>query len=146
MKKKKKFDYVSVVIPAFNESKNLKTLVSKIAEMYPLINVVVVDDSDKAENAKSRKIISKISKKFKVVSRFKKQGRGSAVIEGMKLALRNKDTHVVVEMDADLTHDPKELQLFLDSIRSSDMVVGSRYRIGSKIIKWPLFWSTPYIR
>lgn len=139
MKKRKNFSHVSVVIPAYNESKNLQILVSKIAKTYPLINVVVVDDSDKDENAKSKKIIAKISKKFKVISRLKKQGRGSAVIEGLKHSLISKSTQVIVEMDADLAHDPKDMALLLKSIDASNMVVGSRYRAGSKIIKWPFF-------
>ncbi len=139
MIKRNKFGHVSVVIPAYNESKNLRILVTNIVKMYPQIKGVVVDDSDKDENKESKKIISQISKKFKVLSRLKKQGRGSAVMEGIKYSLKDKGIRVIVEMDADLAHDPKDLALFLDSISVNDMVVGSRYRKGSKIVEWPLF-------
>ena len=138
MSRKEKFDYITIVIPAYNESKNLRILIAKIFKKYPAIKVVVVDDSDKAEDLRLRKILSIFGGNVKVISRFKKMGRGSAVIEGLKLSLKNKKVKIFIEMDADLAHDPDELSLFLQEIKSSDMVVGSRYRPKSKIIKWPV--------
>lgn len=138
MNRKEKFSDTTIVIPVYNESKNLQILIAKILRKYPAIRVVMVDDSDKAENLKLRKILSRFGRNVRVISRFKKMGRGSAVIEGLKFSIKNKKTKIFFEMDADLAHDPEELPLFLKAIKSSDMVVGSRYLSKSKIIKWPI--------
>lgn len=138
MSRKEKFDYITIVIPAYNELKNLQILIARIFKKYPEIRVVVVDDSDKVEYLKLRKILSNFGRNVQVIPRFKKMGRGSAVIEGLKLSLKNKKIKVFIEMDADLAHDPDELPLFLQEIKSTDMVVGSRYRSTSKIINWPI--------
>lgn len=129
---------IVVVIPAYREAKNLKILIEEIFREFPRINVVVVDDSDKRENLKLKKSLLKTKRKLKIISRFKKLGRGSAVIEGLTYSLKDKKIRIFLEMDADLAHDPKEINKFLKKIKTVDMVVGSRYIKGSKIIKWPL--------
>lgn len=138
MGKKEKFDYITIIIPAYNELKNLQILITRIFKKYPDIRVVVVDDSDKAEYLKLRKTLSIFGRNVQIIPRFKKMGRGSAVIEGLRLSLKDKKIKVFIEMDADLAHDPNELKLFLREIKSTDMVVGSRYRSTSKIINWPI--------
>ena len=137
MKINKKYDHVSIIIPAYNESKNLQILTSKILRKYPNINIVIVDDSDKEKNIKLKRTL-KFNKQINIISRLKKMGRGSAVLEGFRFALKNKKIKIFVEMDADLAHEPDELPLFLKEIKSNDMVVGSRYLSKSKIIKWPI--------
>ena len=79
MSRKEKFDYITIVIPAYNELKNLQILIARIFKKYPEIRVVVVDDSDKVEYLKLRKILSNFGRNVQVIPRFKKMGRGSAV-------------------------------------------------------------------
>lgn len=140
MSVKQKVDYgnIAIVIPAYRETRNLQTLTREIFRLYPGINVVIVDDSPKNENLKLKAILFKTKRKLKIISRYKKLGRGSAVINGLKISLKDKNIEVFFEMDADLAHDPKEIENFLKEIKTVDMVVGSRYLKGSKIIKWPL--------
>ncbi|MBI3980648.1 glycosyltransferase [Candidatus Microgenomates bacterium] len=128
----------AVIIPAYNEGKNLQILVTKITNNFPGIEIVIVDDSQKEENLLLKKALANF-KKVTILSREKKQGRGSAVIFGMKEALKNKKNKYFFEMDADLAHDPLEFPQFFSASEKYDMVVGSRYLTKSRIIKWPLY-------
>ena len=131
-------DEISIIIPSFNESKNLGILIPKIRSILPLADIIIVDDSTGKEKDKTRVCIS-ILKDFRItlISRSGKGGRGSAVTDGMREALKRKDCMIVVEMDADLAHDPDEIPLLLSKIPPADMVIGSRYLIGSHIVDWP---------
>lgn len=128
------------VVPSYNESKNLTILIKKIRENFKTSYVVVVDDSTQIEKKKIKKSLIKYStdKKIHLILRSKKSGRGSAVIEGFKYSLKNKQIKYFFELDADLSHDPAEAQIFLNKMNetSSGLVIGSRYMNKSEIKKW----------
>lgn len=130
----------SVIIPSFNEAKNVQLLIKKIYRYLPDAIVVVVDDSNHIENDRLKKNLKLENKSVMVISRYKKLGRGGAVLDGMREILKDKSIKYFFEMDADLAHDPKDFQKFLTSMISNkaDLVIGSRYLSKSKIIKWPL--------
>ncbi len=136
---------IGIVIPAYNESGNLYLLIGKIFTIIPQAKIVIVDDSNPEENEKMKKSLlvlkSSQKKKITILSRLNKQGRGNAVISGFKEILKNKDIQYCFEMDADLAHNPKDFHKFLQAMNShnTDVVIGSRYLIKSKIIKWPLW-------
>ena len=134
----KQYSNLAVVIPAINELGNLKILVKKVSSGYPGVNIYIVDDSSGKENDKLKKALLPEYKKLLIISRKKKGGRGSAVIRGLREALKKKSIKVFVEMDADLAHDPKEIKLLLEKAKEVDMVIGSRYLSKSNIIDWPL--------
>jgi dolichol-phosphate mannosyltransferase len=101
--------------------------------------IVVVDDY---EPMQSRKLKVKLEHEFtniQVHSRGKKSGRGSAVLHGLRSALKNKKIQYFIEMDADFSHSPKEISLFLDTTHQFDCIVGSRYLSGSSIVRWPMY-------
>lgn len=130
---------LGIIIPAFNESKNLVILISRIANLYPQVHVVIVDDSDLQERGQIQKLVTK---KYPMVDihliyRGKKEGRGSAVLVGMKYLVANEHILYTVEMDADLAHKPEEISLLLDQKDKADIVIGSRYLTKSHIVKWP---------
>ena len=130
---------IAVVIPTYNESSNIKMLLTKIYKVLPNGKVYLIDDSSAEEN---KRLMEKVKNtNAKVVSRMQKLGRGSAVIAGFKEALKDKDIKLIFEMDADLSHDPGEFPLFLDKMQSDsvDLVIGSRYLKRSKITNWPLW-------
>ena len=79
----------------------------------------------------------KINNRIHLIKRSSKQGLGTAYIAGFKYALQN-NFQIIFEMDADFSHDPKEIPRFLDEIKSSDVVLGSRYINGVNVINWPL--------
>lgn len=130
---------ITIVIPAYNESQNLKILVKNIFGNLNTAGVIIVDDSTLE---KEKEELRKISQKYpagsvKIIFRGQKSGRGSAVMDGLKASLKDKETKYFFEMDADLSHDPKELKLFLDKKNKADMIIGSRYLNTSHIVKWP---------
>ena len=126
---------ISIVTPSYREFKNIPFLIKKIRRILPESKIVIVDDSPKDENLKL-KILLKKEKNIKLISRFKKLGRGSAVIEGFRKAFKNKRIKYFFEIDSDLAHNPSEMPRFLNKIMTGkyDVVVGSRYMEGGKTI------------
>jgi dolichol-phosphate mannosyltransferase len=133
----KKTPDIAVIIPSYNESKNLSLLIPNIFRVLPNAQIVIVDDSNGNEKKQTERVCREIHKNILYISRNNKLGRGSAVREGMKQTLRMKSIQICIEMDADLAHDPREFPALLSRIGSADVVIGSRYLKGSKIVKWP---------
>ena len=129
---------IAIVIPAYNEDKNLIKLIKEIRKKTKSI-IIIVDDS---KNLKTKKIIN--SNKIKNLYYFhrgKKLGRGSAVLFGFrKLLKKNKNLNCFIEMDADMSHSPKELLRNISFFYNNflDLLIGSRYLKDSKIINWPI--------
>ena len=129
---------IAIVIPAYNEDKNIIKLIKEIRKKTNSI-IVIVDDS---KNLKTKKIInSNKIKKLYYFHRGKKLGRGSAVLFGFrKLLKKNKNLNCFIEMDADMSHSPKELLRNISFFynNSLDLLIGSRYLKDSKIINWSI--------
>lgn len=128
---------IGIVIPAYNEEKNIIKLIREIRK-YINCYIVIVDDS---ENNNTEIVILKNSiYKLKYYRRNKKLGRGSAVIFGLKKLFKIKNIKYFIEMDSDFSHKPNELRRNLKILieNNLDLLVGSRYLKKSKIINWPL--------
>ena len=125
-----------IVIPTYNEKKNIKILIIKILKIFNNIEIIIVDDSPDQE---IKKILSEFNTVF-YIHREKKLGRGSAVLKGMNYALEKNDFTHLIEMDADLSHNPEEIKKNLNFISENDvdLLISSRYLKESKIINWPL--------
>lgn len=132
-----KNDFVAVVIPTYNEKRNIGLLIDSIFKILASCQIVVVDDSED-DTGKFLDQIQRLNKQLYVIHGKDKGGRGAAVVRGIKQALQNKKIKYIIEMDADFSHDPKELPKMLEAIKTSDVVIGSRYIPGSKIIDWPV--------
>ena len=126
---------VAIIIPAYNEKDNILKLVVDISKRFSEIQILIVDDS--LDDYISNKI--KDLQNVKNIYRGRILGRGSAVLEGLKYMARNSNIDVFVEMDADYSHDPLELQknLILYKENNYDLLISSRYLKDSKIINWP---------
>jgi len=126
---------ITIVTPSYREFKNILILIKKIRKILPESKIVIVDDSPKSQNINLKKLLNK-EKNIKVILRFKKLGRGSAVIEGFKEAFKNKKIKYFFEIDSDLAHNPDEIPRFLNMIMTGkyDVVIGSRYIKGGKTI------------
>lgn len=127
-----------VVIPTYNERENIEKLIKEIFCFDRDIKVIVVDDNSPDKTFEVVEKIGKKDKRVKLILRKNKRGRGSAVVDGFKYGLKDKKTKYFFEMDADFSHDPKELGKFFEKIKKADVVIGSRYLKKSKIIGWPL--------
>jgi len=126
---------INLIIPAYNESKNIPMVIKGIRKEFPNSRIIVVDDSREPESSKTRNAL-KGFKNVDVISRKKKLGRGSAVIEGFKYSLKYKNAKYFYEIDADFSHDTTHLARFLDKIRNEQqgMIIGSRYTKGGKSV------------
>ena len=127
---------ISIIIPTFKEKENIKNLINLIKSEIEISKIIIVDDSP-SEEIKNE--ISNLSD-VKYIYRGKKLGRGSAVIEGLNFSQKNFNSEIFIEMDADLSHDPKELKenLKLFKKNNCDLLIASRYLKESKIINWSI--------
>ena len=126
-----------VITPTYNEGKNILTLINRIKDNVEDIDILVIDDNSPdgtsdivAKFAESRNDIF-------LITRGGKLGLGTAYIEGFKWAIQN-NYDIVIQMDADLSHDPKDLPRMLQAIKDYDLVIGSRYIDGVNVINWPM--------
>ena len=126
---------ISIIIPTYKEKENIFKLTKKILSIYPKAVIFVVDDTENL-NLKNRFK----SNKIKYFLRKKKKGRGSAVLYGLKKSLRYKSNSIFIEMDADFSHNPKELKKKIEFFIKNDLdlLISSRYLENSKIINWPI--------
>tara|TARA_X000001036_G_C20587172_1_gene769241 strand:+ start:113 stop:826 length:714 start_codon:yes stop_codon:yes gene_type:complete len=126
---------ISIIIPTYKEKENIFKLTKKILSLYPKAIIFVVDDTENL-NLKNRFK----SNKIKYFLRKNKKGRGSAVLYGLKKSLRYKSNSIFIEMDADFSHNPKELKRKIDFFIKNDLdlLISSRYLENSKIINWPI--------
>ncbi len=128
---------IAIIIPTYNEEQNIRLLTNKIFNLNLDINIIFVDSASYDNTINEINNIIRIYKnKVFLIQQKEKQGLGSAYIEGFRFAL-TKDFDLICEMDADLSHDPKELINFYNNINGYDIVVGSRYIENGKILNWP---------
>ena len=125
-----------IIIPTYNEEKNILKLTDKIHQYIPKCKILIIDDT---KNSKLHKIFKK-NNTIKFIVRKNKKGRGSAVLFGLKNAIKNKDNKIFIEMDADFSHRPSELnrniKFFLK--KKCDLLIASRYLANSKIKNWSI--------
>ena len=97
---------IGIIIPTYNEKENIFKLTNKLLKLYPNSRIFIVDDT---KNYNLKKYFIK-NKKINYIFRKNKKGRGSAVIDGLKKAIKNRKIKVFVEMDADFSHKPEEIK------------------------------------
>ena len=126
-----------VIIPTYNEAKNLPQIVPSILAQDRRIEVLVVDDNSPDGTGKLADGMAAHDDRIHVLHRAGKQGLGRAYLAGFRWALEHH-FDFVFEMDADFSHDPKFLPRFLEAVREADLVIGSRYKTGVNVINWPM--------
>ncbi|MBN1406523.1 MAG: polyprenol monophosphomannose synthase [Calditrichaceae bacterium] len=126
-----------VLIPTYNELDNVERITGKILQYVPNIHILFIDDGSPDGTAEHIKELIKDNKNIHILERPDKMGLGSAYVSGFKFALE-KGYEYIFQMDADFSHDPKELPNFIKAIEESDLVLGSRYIKGVNVINWPL--------
>ena len=115
-----------VVIPTYNEADNIQKVINKLL-VYDQLDILVVDDNSTDGTAQIVKNLPDYEKKVFLIERPKKLGLGTAYITGFKWGLE-RDYKLFFEMDADLSHDPKDIPRLVEKIQEGyDVVIGSRY-------------------
>ena len=128
-----------IIIPTFNEIENISKIIMAVFDTGLSINILVVDDqSPDGTGQEVRKLMKTFPNRLFLESRSGKKGLGSAYIDGFKWALKS-DYKYIFEMDADFSHQPKELKSMIKILDSNvDLVIGSRYIKGVNVVNWPL--------
>ena len=126
-----------VVIPTYNERDNLERLARQILSQDPALHLLVVDDNSPDGTGALADRLAQETGRVRVLHRAGKLGLGSAYREGFRVAL-GMGADLVVQMDADFSHDPAILPVFFERMLQSDLVIGSRYLNGVSVVNWPL--------
>jgi dolichol-phosphate mannosyltransferase len=125
-----------LVLPTFNEAENLEPLVEAVrAKLPPGSQVLVVDDSSPDGTGEVAELLSRRHGDVHVLHRARKEGLGPAYIAGFRQALA-AGAGLVLEMDADFSHDPAYLPRLLEAAERADVVLGSRYVAGGGVSDW----------
>jgi dolichol-phosphate mannosyltransferase len=129
---------VLTIIPTYNEIESLPRTLDRLRAVAPATDVLVVDDNSPDGTGAAADTVAAADSAVHVLHRQGKEGLGAAYIAGFRWGL-DAGYDVLVEMDADGSHQPEELQRLLDALdRGADMVKGSRWIRGGKVVNWPL--------
>lgn len=127
-----------VIVPTYNERENIPIIVPLVLEQDPRLEVLVIDDGSPDGTGELAEALAEADKRVHVLHRAGKQGLGTAYRMGFVWAMEHGYDYVF-EMDADGSHDPKHLPVFLKEIRDADLVLGCRYfahRV--TVVNWPM--------
>jgi dolichol-phosphate mannosyltransferase len=127
---------VLVVIPTYNERDNIGPIVGRLHAALPRVHALVVDDGSPDGTGDVVDEMAAGDERVHVLHRSEKAGLGAAYVAGFRWALE-RDYQVVVEMDADGSHAPEDLPRLLDALTDADLVLGSRYVPGGRLVNWP---------
>ena len=126
-----------VISPTYNEKKNIKALVEQVLDPNPDYHLLVIDDNSPDGTASAVKELQTEYTNLHLEERPGKAGLGTAYIYGFKWALE-RDYEAVVQMDADLSHDPGDVPRLVKQLEAHDLVIGSRYIHGVSVVNWPI--------
>lgn len=125
-----------MIIPTYNERDNIELIVSRVRNSTPAAHILIVDDNSPDGTGEIADKIAADDQSVHVMHRQGKAGLGVAYIAGFRWALE-QGYGVLVEMDADGSHDPADLPAMLAALTSADLVIGSRYVPGGTVVNWP---------
>jgi dolichol-phosphate mannosyltransferase len=131
---------VWVVLPTYNERENLPLISAAILESLPQARLLVVDDNSPDGTGQLADTLAAAEPRISVLHRPGKAGLGSAYVEGFRWVLDRPETKAVVQMDADFSHDPKDLPRLLAPLMiDADLALGTRYIAGGGTVGWPWY-------
>ena len=128
---------VLIISPTYNEKNNIDLFIRTILDNYPTYHLLIIDDN--SPDGTSRKV-EKLQKDYNnlfLENRPKKLGLGTAYLHGFKWAQDN-DYNIVVQIDADLSHNPMDISMMVKKLDNYDLIIGSRYIQGVSVVNWPL--------
>lgn len=143
-----------VIIPTYNEIENIESIIRAVFSLHKNFHVLIVDDNSPDKTADK---VEELQKEFEgrlfISVRKKKSGLGTAYVHGFKWALKHQ-YEFVFEMDADFSHNPKDLERLYEAchFNGADLAIGSRYVTGVNVVNWPLsrvllsYFASVYVR
>ncbi|WP_405717929.1 polyprenol monophosphomannose synthase [Streptomyces sp. NBC_01537] len=127
---------VLVIIPTYNEADNIKPIVARVRSAVPDAHILVADDNSPDGTGKLADEIAIGDDTVHVLHRKGKEGLGAAYLAGFRWGIEH-GYGVLVEMDADGSHQPEELPRLLTALKGADLVLGSRWIPGGRVVNWP---------
>ena len=142
-----------VIIPTYNESENIARMIESIISLSTPFDILIVDDGSPDGTAGIvRSHIQRYPDRIHLIERSGKQGLGTAYLTGFDWALSH-DYDYIFEMDCDFSHDPNDLpRLYETALAGADLVIGSRYINGVRVVNWPMgrllmsYYASFYVR
>jgi dolichol-phosphate mannosyltransferase len=125
-----------VVMPTYNEAATVRKVVERVRAAVPTAEVLIVDDSSPDGTGEIADSLAQLDSHVHTLHRARKEGLGKAYVAGFRWGLE-RDFDTLVEMDADGSHQPEELPNLLAALRDADLVLGSRYVAGGRVVDWP---------
>ena len=126
-----------VISPTYNERKNIQSLVEQVLGPNLDYHLLVVDDNSPDKTAEKVKELQQLYPNLHLEERPGKAGLGTAYLFGFQWAL-DRHFEAIVQMDADLSHDPKDVPRLVAELENHDLVIGSRYVDGVSVVNWPI--------
>ena len=125
-----------IIIPTYKEKENVPNLVPRVLEQDDSVEILFIDDNSPDGTGEIIDKICNENSKVHVIHRAGKLGLGTAYVTGFKWALE-RDYDRVFEMDADFSHDPNDIPRLIEASNKYDLIIGSRFIGGIRIINWP---------
>jgi dolichol-phosphate mannosyltransferase len=129
---------VLVIIPTYNEAENIGPIVKRVRASVPDAHLLIADDNSPDGTGKLADELAAADDHVHVMHREGKQGLGAAYLAGFQWGI-DHDYGVLVEMDADGSHQPEELPRLLTALKGADLVLGSRWIPGGRVVNWPKY-------
>ena len=126
-----------IVVPTYNERENLPRLAQRLLNLPVPVDVLVVDDNSPDGTGKLADELAARHPQIHVLHRAEKNGLGRAYVAGFQWALE-RSYEFIFEMDGDLSHNPDDVPMFLEAAQKAELVLGSRYIGGIRVMNWPL--------
>jgi dolichol-phosphate mannosyltransferase len=128
---------ILVVTPTYNEADNIERFIAEVLRQNDSLDILVVDDNSPDGTGAIVKKLQATNSRIHLLERPAKLGLGTAYVEGFKYAIQKK-YEFIFEMDADFSHNPNEIPNFLQKAEHADLVLGSRYTNGVRVVNWPI--------
>src|SRR5436190_1715114 len=125
-----------VIVPTYNERDNIVPLARRVLALPTPVDVLVVDDNSPDGTGELADKLAQEHPQIHVLHRPGKSGLGRAYCAGFTWALE-RNYEFILEMDGDLSHNPDDIPMFLEAAQSADLVLGSRYCNGIRVLNWP---------
>jgi dolichol-phosphate mannosyltransferase len=127
---------VLVIVPTYNEKENLPSIIERVLH-HSGIELLIVDGNSPDGSGQIADTIAAQNPRVHVLHEPAKKGIGPAYVSGFRWALQ-RDYEFIFEMDGDISHNPDDIPAFLEAAQNADLVLGSRYKDGIRVINWPL--------
>ena len=128
---------ILAISPTYNEIDNIELFINSLLNQKPDIDILIVDDGSPDGTGNFVRSHRLFNESIFLISREKKMGLGSAYCEGFKWAIK-KNYDKIIQIDADLSHNPKYIDSILEASNKYDLVIGSRYIDGVNVVNWPM--------